>query len=350
LREIIPSVKVDANDLSYYSFFSKVDSDAYFCYSTQQAQMWIASEIPYTKDLTDYNKKLTPRMRKLIDIILGFFSPGDGLVNASVLNQMKAAKTQMEAAFLWWQGATEVVHQQVYGLFIKMFAGTLQREQEIFNMVNDIPCVKRKAEFIQKYIDADIPDCLRNLAQALVEGVFFVSLFAIIFYFRRLNLLEAFVFANEQISKDETLHRDYFCIRAEQNGIINYIKEAHEIVEEAISIETEYIEYLLKEPIQDGNLDELTGLTIPNLVDYVKLLADQILIYCGLEIKYNTKPQLSWMSDIGLEHKNNFYERKVGNYKKGSLQVLLNWEKLIGNGDESDKVTNGVIDFEKIAF
>ena len=338
-------------DRKNYSFFAIDDNLSYYFFSVQQVQMWLASEIPYTKDMSDY-KKLTPRMQQLIDEILGFFATGDGLVNASVLRQMQSAKTSMEVGFLFFQGAIEVVHQQVYGLFIKMFSETPDKEERIFNMVNDVECVKLKADFITKYIDSDIPDCLRNLAQACAEGIFFVTLFAIIFFFRRLNVLEAFIFANEQISKDETVHRDYYCAKAEENNIINYAKEADAIIEEAIMIEIKYVKHLLRTPVQEDNLDQIMGLTVENLTAYIQLLADQIRVFCGLSIKYNSKPNLAWMPDLGLEHKNNFYERKVGNYKKGSLQTLLNWKASIGieSVDGKVKVHNGVENPESVIF
>ncbi len=347
MNQLLKDKKID---LQMFSFFSYNDKIAYYYFCVQQAQMWPASEIQYTKDKSDYDNKLTPRMRLLIDEILGFFAPGDGLVNASVVKQLSLAKNPMEVAFLLFQGAIEVVHQEVYGLFIKMFAKTPTREAEIFNMVNSIPCVKRKADFMVKYIDnEDIPDCIRKLAQACAEGIFFVTLFGIIFYFKRLNLLEAFIFANEQIQKDETTHRDYYCAKAEENGIKEHSKQAYEVIEEAISVETEYVQFLLRTPVQEGDLDKTTGLTVENFVAYIQQLADQILVFCGLEIRYHSKPNLSWMPDIGIEKKNNFYELKVGNYKKASLQTLLNWEDLIGMGDEN-KVLNGVEEPEKVDF
>lgn len=331
------------------SFFSNPDDDAYDFYCTQQSQMWIAAEIPYIKDKSDYQNKLTPPMRTLIEKILGILGPIDGLINESVSKQMESSKTQMELAFETFQMAIEVVHNQTYGLFIEMFATTPKDRQRILNMADNILPIKRKADFIKKYIKADIPECLRQFAQACEEGIFLVGIFAVIFVFRRLNLLEAFVFANEQISKDETLHRDYFCMKANRNDISNYVKEAHEILEEAVSISINFIEYLLEEPIFTDNTGELIGFTVPNLTEYIKLLADQVLVYCDLEIKYNTTPKLSWMPDLGLVHKNNFYERKVGNYKKGALQTSTNWKKLIGM-DEKDKIQNGVENFEDVDF
>jgi len=340
-------MKSENGNLANFSFFSKEDKVSFYFYTVQQVQMWLSGEIPYSKDISSFNN-LNPRLKRLIEEILGFFAPADGLVNASILRQLTNSKSSMELAFLFFQAANECVHQEVYGRFIKMFAKDVENEKRIFNMVNDVPCVRRKANFIKKYIDADIAPCLFNLAQACAEGIFFVSLFAIIFIFRRLGGMEAFIFANEQIQKDETTHRDYYCAKAEENGIKNYFKEALQIIEEAVDVEIEFIKYLLRDPIQEVDIDEIMGLTVENLSDYARLLADQILVFCGLEIRYNVSPKLSWMEDLGLQKKNNFYERKVGNYKKASFEDQFNWKKSIGMEDES--AANGVEDPTEVEF
>jgi len=315
-------------NMSNYSFFSQSDDSSWNFYCIQQVQMWLSGEIPYSKDL-DCFRNLPPRQKQVIEEILGFFSPADGLVSASIVRQLQSATTSIEVGFLFFQGAIESVHNEVYSLFIKMFASDPKDELRIFNMVRDIPCVGRKAAFIQKYIDSDIHVSLRCLAQACAEGIFFVTLFSVIFFFRKLGLLEAFVFANEQISKDETLHRDFFCAKAEEKGLREYMPAALEIIEEAVQIEEEYIRYLLREPIQSRELDDATGITVDNLVQLSQLLADQILVNCGAAVRYGASPNLPWMSDIGLQKKNNFYEKRVGSYKKGSLVNQLDWRRNI---------------------
>lgn len=339
-------MKLDGNGRDL-SFFSQEDPISWFFYSAQQVQMWSAAEIEYQKDKKCF-EELSPRLRILFEEILGFFAPGDAIVSASVMRQLQSAKNSMEIGFLNFQNANESVHAETYGRFIKMFARTPDEEQRIFSMVEDIDCIKMKADFIKKYIDSDIHISLRCLAQACAEGIFFVTLFSIIFFFRSKGIMEAFIFANEQISKDECLHRDYYCAKAEENGLSNYSEEAMEIVKEAVKIEKFYIEYILRTPIESAKSDEELGITVPNLVEYSQLLGDQILIFSGLKSIYNVKPSLPWMADLGLQKKNNFYERSVGNYKKGSLSKQLNWKESIGIG-ENAKLT-GVIDPENVDF
>jgi ribonucleoside-diphosphate reductase subunit M2 len=324
------------NGLKKYSFFSQEDPIAWNYYCEQQVQMWSASEIPYTKDKNDYDN-LSPRSRLLFEEILGFFAPGDGLVSESIMRQLRSAKNSMECGFLFFQAANEVVHAETYGRFIKMFSRTPEEEDRIFSMVETVDCISKKANFIQKYTNSMTHVSLRNLAQACAEGIFFVTLFAIIFFFRKLGIMEAFIFANEQISKDETLHRDYYCAKASENGINNYAQEAIAMCDEAIAIEIEFLSFLLRTPIQEGNLDQELGLTVENLTELVKLLADQILVQCGFESHYNGLPNTPWMNDLGLSKKTNFYEKTVGNYKKGSAESQKDWKSSIGEKTNEDE-------------
>src|SRR5205085_899138 len=93
----------------------------------------------------------------------------------------------------------------------------LESQNRVFSMIDTLPCVKAKGDYIEKYIYSDLSKGLRYVAAAVSEGIFFVTLFAIIFFFRGKNVLPNFIFMNEQISKDETLHRDYNCDRAKRH-------------------------------------------------------------------------------------------------------------------------------------
>ena len=64
--------------------------------------------------------------------------------------------------------------------------------KKMFEMCNNLPCIKNKGEWIKNYIDSSESKGLRYIACAVGEGVFFVSLFAVIFYLRKLNMFKKF--------------------------------------------------------------------------------------------------------------------------------------------------------------
>jgi hypothetical protein len=63
-------------------------------------------------------------------------------------------------------------------------------------------------------------------------------------------------------------------------------------------------------------------------------------VQLGLGQKYKIKNCLTWMNDISLTQKTNFYEGRVGQYKSFSLKEALNWKTRAG----LDKKTVDVFD------
>jgi ribonucleoside-diphosphate reductase subunit M2 len=304
----------------------------YKFYQTQQAQLWNVNEIHFEEDAREY-KTLTPRLQRLYRELLVFFSPGDGLVCKNVQRFMKDCKLTEELPFLAIQQYIEIVHAECYGLAI---TNVLKNEDEIMDVIDEIdhiPAAKAKADFILKYIDSDISLPLRSLAAACTEGIFFVTLFAIIFYFREKNVMQAFVFLNEQISKDETLHKDYYTMLVSHYGLTDDEKKiAYKIVDDALNIEIGHLAYLLRDPIDTPEVDKLIGVDLHTLTEYAKCSANDILVRSGLKKMYtidmgNAAPV--YMRDLALMNKANFYEQEVGAYPSGAERGKeFDWENL----------------------
>jgi ribonucleotide reductase beta subunit family protein with ferritin-like domain len=166
-------------------------------------------------------------------------------------------------------------------------------------------------------------------AFASAEGIFFSVLFAIIFWFRSKGILQNFIFMNEQISKDEGMHRDYGCylFRKELSKGGEYVPEGWkekvtQILDEALEVELEFLQVLVPEPIDD--------LTYENLADYARVVTDHLRYALSLPTKYNVTNKLTWMNDISLSQKGNFYEVRIGSYKNFSVKDALNWKKRCG--------------------
>lgn len=286
-------------------------------YLKQQSQLWPAHEINLSSDRTQF-PNLSPRLQQLYMDLLAFFAPGDGLVCRNVLRFMSECNSFAESAFFSAQIYIEVVHAEAYGLAITSVLKDKEREQKVFEAVEKCPAVKNKADYLLKYIESDLPKGERFLAAACSEGIFFVTLFAIIFYFRSKNKMNGFVLLNEQVAKDETLHRDFYCqaIKAVLRSSISDQK-ALEIVREAVEVEIKHIEYILREPIEGEVEDELLKLTVENLSNYARSLGNEILRLSGFDLVAYSKVDYSlpWMRDIGMSRKTNFYEDKVVSYR-----------------------------------
>lgn len=74
----------------------------------------------------------------------------------------------------------------------------------LFNAIETLPCVKKKADWAIKWIgdqEADFGE--RVVAFAAVEGIFFSGSFAAIFWLKKRGIMPGLTFSNELISRDE---------------------------------------------------------------------------------------------------------------------------------------------------
>lgn len=310
-----------------YNLKEESDPMAWDYYKRQLAQRWDSEEICLADDLNVWNQQPL-RIKELVKDLVAFFAPGDGLVCEQV-DHIKAETADFcQRAFLGEQYSIEVVHARAYKDIIMTFFDQ-KTQQEIFESVDTLPCVREKAEFITKYMmNKDLPLSLRYIAAAVSEGVFFVSLFAVIFYIRGKKILKQFCFLNEQVAKDEKLHRD-FDLEMAKRGFQNKeftVEQAVEIVRYGMWVEMEHIAYILREPVDSKETDELGGMTLENMNGFIANLADQILQGVGISRHFSYNSSESpvkgrfkafsphWMKDMSASRKTNFYEGKVGNY------------------------------------
>jgi ribonucleotide reductase beta subunit family protein with ferritin-like domain len=323
-------------DLTRYSFFPIKDEKAFEFYKRQEAAVWSANEMDFIRDKKDY-ERLEPRLKHLVDMILGFFAPGDGLIAQNIVFRfLLECETFEEQAMFITQLFIELVHAETYGMTIMVFHPREEDQKRIFNICEELPCVKAKADWMNKYMYADIPKSMRYLAFSACEGIFFSVLFSIIFWFRSKGILQNFIFSNEQISKDEGLHRDFgaYLFRKEiaAHPYEGWEKQAEQILDEALEIELQFIKALVPEPIDDLNAESLS--------DYAKVVSDSLRVQLGLGQKYKIKNCLTWMNDISLTQKGNFYELNIASYKNFSMKEALNWKLRAG----LDKKTVDVFD------
>ena len=320
----ITSKKKDTS--TRYSFFPIKDEEAFQFFKVEESMIWSSNEMDFIRDKKDY-ESLEPKLKHLVDLILGFFAPGDGLIAQNLVFRflLECESFEEQAAFIT-QMFMELVHAETYGMTIMVFHPQEEDQKRIFSMCEELPCVKAKVEWMNKYMYADIPKSMRYLAFSACEGIFFSVLFSIIFWFRSKGVLQNFVFSNEQISKDEGVHRDFgaFLFKREitKNPFDGWEAQAEQILDEALEIELEFLKALVPEPIDD--------LSFESLSDYAKVVTDSLRVQLGLGQKYKIKNNLTWMNDISLSQKTNFYEGRVGSYKAFSKQEALNWKARVG--------------------
>ena len=286
-------------------------------YENHESMFWSAKEIDYVADLNDWNS-LSNDEKYFIEHILAFFAGSDGIVLENLITnfcyEVKASEARNFYAF---QGMIENVHGLTYSLLIETFVKDPKRKEQLFNAIDTIPCVQKKANWAMKWLDSSRPFEERLLAFAIVEGVFFSGSFCSIFWLKSRNkMTKALGKSNELISRDESLHQDFAVLLYKH--LLNKVSQERieEILREAVEIEEEFICESL--PCR------LIGMNSDLMREYIKYVADRLLVQLGFEKIYNKENPFDFMNAICLDGKSNFFELKVTEYNHGSTAKANN--------------------------
>lgn len=184
----------------------------------------------------------------------------------------------------------------------------------LFNAVETLPCVKKKADWALQWIGSDTATFgERVVAFACVEGIFFSGSFASIFWLKKRGLMPGLTFSNELISRDEGLHCDFACLMFKHLVQKPSPARVLAIVKDAVLIEQEFLTDAL--PVR------LLGMNCDLMSQYIEFVADRLLVDLGCARHYGSKNPFSFMDMISLEGKTNFFEKKVGEYQKWGVMA-----------------------------
>lgn len=289
------------------------DTDIFDMYRKHLSAFWTFDEIHLDQDMDDWNNKLSEDERNFIKKILAFFAASDGIVNMNLLERfMQEIENNTIKAYYSIQYAIEVIHSRTYAMLIEKYVPNHQEKELLFNAIEEIPSVKRKAEWAVKWInDRNASFAQRLLAFAIVEGVFFSGAFCSIFWFKKRNLLKGLIQSNELISRDEGLHTDFAVLlyntRIPTDQKLS-TEKVHEMFEEALECERMFISDAL--PVS------MIGMNDKLMIQYIEYVADHLLNKLNYPKLYNVENPFDWMNSISMDSRSNFFEREVTEYQK----------------------------------
>jgi len=283
--------------------------DIWQMYKKAEASFWTAEEVDLSKDLKDW-ENLKDDERYFVSHVLAFFAASDGIVNENLVERfMKEVQVPEARCFYGFQIAMENIHSEMYSLLIDTFIKEAAERERLFNAIETVPAVKKKADWALKWIDNDaVSYAERVVAFASVEGIFFSGSFAAIFWLKKRGLMPGLTFSNELISRDEGLHTDFACLMFRHLVDKPSQERVYEIVCNAVEIEIEFLTEAL--PVA------LIGMNSLLMIQYIKFVADRLLRELDCEKVYNVENPFDFMENISLEGKTNFFEKRVGEYQK----------------------------------
>jgi ribonucleotide reductase beta subunit family protein with ferritin-like domain len=283
-------------------------------YKKAEASFWTAEELDLAHDNKDW-VSLSDNEKYFISHILAFFAASDGIVNENLsLNFSNEIQIPEARCFYGFQIAIENIHSEVYSLLIDTYIKDPMEKEHLFNALETIPCVSKKAEWAMTWTDNRYASFAeRIIAFAAVEGIFFSGSFCAIFWLKKRGLMPGLSFSNELISRDEGLHCDFACLL--YGMLENKLNEERvkEIICSAVTIEKEFITSAL--PV------ELIGMNSGLMSQYIEFCADRLLDALNCSKVYNTTNPFDWMDMISLQGKTNFFEKRVGEYSKAGVGV-----------------------------
>ncbi|KII87149.1 hypothetical protein PLICRDRAFT_112696 [Plicaturopsis crispa FD-325 SS-3] len=284
-------------------------------YKKAQASFWTAEEVDLSKDIVDWRTKLSGDERKFVLHILAFFASSDGIVNENLVARFSTEVQIPEArCFYGFQIMMENVHSETYSLLLNAFVGDGPVLDRLLHSDSTAPYIRAKADWCLRWITDRVNSFpVRLVAFAAVEGIFFSSSFAGIFWLRKRGLLPGVGFSNELISRDEGLHTEFACLlhslllkKAEKTTI-------RTIIREAVQLEKKFSEDALQAP--------LIGMNANLMSSYIEFVADRLLQMLGLDAEFNATNPFPFMELISMDGKTNFFERRVSDYKVAAVNV-----------------------------
>ena len=291
---------------------------------------WTVDEIDFSDDLVDLDRKLMPAERHLIERLVAFFATGDSIVaNNLVLNLYQHINAPEARMYLSRQLYEEALHVQFYLTLLDNYIPDHDQRAEAFAAVENIPSIRKKAEFCFKYIDSlgdidriETPEqrkqFLLNLIcfAACIEGLFFFAAFAYVYFLRSKGLLNGLASGTNWVFRDESAHMNFAfevvnTVRAEQPELFDadLERQIREMMDEAVEAEYQFAADVLAEGVQ--------GMSLADTKVYLQFVADQRLAQLGLSPAYGVKNPFDFMELQDVQELTNFFERTVSAYQVG---------------------------------
>jgi ribonucleotide reductase beta subunit family protein with ferritin-like domain len=291
-----------------FTLFPLEHHDLFDFYKKSVASFWTAEEVSLAQDKTDWTTKLTENDRHFIEHVLAFFAGSDGIVMENLAaNFAKEIQIPEARQFYASQMLIEAVHSEVYSLMIDAVSDP-RKAQSLFNAIETVPAVQRKAAWARKWMDPSRRFAERLLAFVCVEGILFSGSFCSIYWLKRRGVMPGLTLSNEFISRDEGLHYSFGC--ALYKKLRHQLSEetVRAIVSEAVATELEFV--------TDAIPCRLIGMNAELMQEYIKYVADRAMTDLGYGTLFGVNNPFPWMELISLQGKTNFFEHMPSQYQR----------------------------------
>jgi ribonucleoside-diphosphate reductase beta chain len=316
-----PGLDLTLRPMRYPAFFDR--------FKDAIKNTWTVEEVDLHTDLADL-AKLSPAEQHLVSRLVAFFATGDTIVaNNLVLNLYQHVNSPEGRLYLSRQLFEEAVHVQFYLNLLDTYVPDEQQRFEAFAAVENIPSIRRKAEFCFTWIDSlfevrelktrdDRRAFLLNLIcfAACIEGLFFYGAFAYVYFLRSRGVLHGLASGTNWVFRDESMHMAFAfdvveTVRREEPDLFDadLERQVTAMMEEAVDCEVQFAEDLLEQGV--------SGLSLGDMREYLQHVADRRLAVLGIAPRYGSTNPFAFMELQDVQELSNFFERRVSAYQVG---------------------------------
>ncbi|MBP3983947.1 ribonucleotide-diphosphate reductase subunit beta [Pseudoxanthomonas helianthi] len=302
----------------------------YEMYRNAIRNTWTVEEVDFSLDLNDLKHKFGPAERHLIERLVAFFATGDSIVsNNLVLNLYRHVNAPEARMYLSRQLYEEALHVQFYLTLLDTYLPDPNERAKAFAAVDNIPSIKRKADFCFKWMDSvhglhrietreQRRQFLLNLVcfAACIEGLFFFGAFAYVYYLRSRGLLHGLASGTNWVFRDESCHMAFAfevirTAREEEPELVDagFAAQVAQMLREAVDCEHAFAEDTLSGGV--------AGLSLKDMRQYLEYCADQRLAQLGFAREFGASNPFPFMDLQDVQELTNFFERRVSAYQVG---------------------------------
>lgn len=302
----------------------------YEMYRAAIKNTWTVEEIDFQIDLNHLSQRMTPADRHLIQRLVAFFATGDSIVsNNLVLNLYKHINAPEARMYLSRQLYEEALHVQFYLTLLDNYIPDTEQRAQAFAAVDNIPSIRRKADFSQRWIDSiqsleqidtdeDKRQFLMNLTcfACCIEGLFFFGAFAYVYFLRSRGLLPGLADGTAWVFRDESAHMSFAfevlrTVEREEPHLFDdaWAAQVTQMLDEAVDCEAAFAEDVLGEGV--------VGMSPQEMRQYLEYIADQRLAMLHLPKRYGARNPFPFMELQDVQELANFFERRVSAYQVG---------------------------------
>ncbi len=299
---------------------------AYQLWKTMLANTWFPEEVNMNPDKKDYNSGLTNAEKCAYDRALAQLIFMDSLQTNNLIDNINPYITSPEINLvLVRQAFEEALHSQSYAVMVESISANTD---EIYEMWRSDMALRSKNDHIANVYEqlasnpSDESMIKAMFANQILEGIYYYSGFSFFYTLARSGKMLGSTQMIRFIQRDEVTHLILFqnminSARSERPELFTpaLIEEVIEMFRKAVDIESTWGEYITQ--------GQILGLTSDIIRTYIEYLADQRLKKVGLPILYHAKHPIKWVDQFCNfnNQKTNFFEGKVTNYAKGSLNL-----------------------------